>query len=122
MSNRLQMWNGTEWQIKANLPNERYTAASIAVDGRMWIIGGYVNWQPTASVLVYDPQTDTWAEGPPLPAPDTRCRAVEHDGAIVVLGNGAPLRLRNGEWAVTPELLGTAHVDDGVSVGSVPMG
>ena len=63
------------------------------------VIGGVVAGEGfTASVILYDPQTDTWADGPPLPSPRKGCRAVEHAGAVVLIGGGPALRFKDGAW------------------------
>ena len=73
---KLQMWDGTAWTLKADLPAARFNAASVAVDGKMWVIGGFVPGEGrTASVIIYDPETDSWTTGVPLPSPRSRCRA-----------------------------------------------
>ena len=47
--------------------------ASAFYAGNLWLIGGYtgevdgVTFRSTASVLIYDPETDTWETAPPLP-------------------------------------------------------
>ena len=53
-------------------------------DGKMMVIGGMVSEGRSASVILYDPQTDTWADGQPLLAPRRSCRAFHHDGAVIV--------------------------------------
>ena len=85
---KLQMWDGTAWTLKADLPAKRYSAASVAVDGKMWVIGGYVRDEgDTASVIIYDPETDSWMTGVPLPEPRKGCRATVHTGSILLAGD-----------------------------------
>ena len=102
------------------MPAERYDAASAVHEGKMMVIGGFVggNHERTASVILYDPHTDTWADGPPLPSPRSGCRAVKHAGAIVLIGDGPPLRFKDGRWLELPD------VPVGVSplIGSVFLG
>ena len=72
---KLQMWDGTAWTLKADLPARRSHAASVAVDGKMWVIGGTVQAEGfTTSVIIYDPETDSWTTSVPLPSPRSRRR------------------------------------------------
>ena len=102
-SKQLLMWDGTAWQARADLPTGRSLAASVATaDGKMMVIGGRVGGQATASVIIYNPQSDSWAEGVPLPEPRQKCAAVllPHTGSIVLIGGGGPaLSFKGGAWA-----------------------
>ena len=83
-------------------------------------MGGEVNGvlSPSASVLVYDAEADTWATGPPLPTALRSCRAVTIDGGIVLIGPGSLLKYENAAWSV---LAGGGHAVD-VACGSVILG
>ena len=84
-SNKLQVLemteeNGFSWSCKADLPAERYGAASVIHDGQLWLLGGRIEDQElgyveTASVLIYD-MNGGWVTGPPLPRGITDCRAI----------------------------------------------
>ena len=67
--------------------------------GRLWLIGGEIDNEPTASVIIYDIASDSWAAGPALPHPIIRSRAAELDGEIKVMAETCSLALRNGAWA-----------------------
>ena len=98
-SDRLLMWDTKKWTLKAPMPAERFDAASVVHEGKMMVVGGRVRGEGcTASVILYNPQTDTWADGPPLPSPRAACRAVEHAGAIILVGCGPTLRFEDGRW------------------------
>ena len=121
-SDRLQMWDTKKWTLKAPMPAERWEAASVVHEGKMMVIGGAVDGAPSTSVILYDPQTDTWADGPPLPSPRSGCRAVEHAGAIILVGGqGPPLRFKDNEWAVLPDLPGSGILEHS-AMGSVFLG
>ena len=115
----LQMWDTTKWTLKARMPSSRSAAASVVYNGKIIVLGGtlgkYVNdkfeYQPTDSVVVYDPQTNTWAVGAPLPEPRASCRAVEHAGSIILIGGGGPpLEFKNNKWNELPDVPGgTPH-------------
>ena len=122
-SRRLQMWDPDEnsWTVKADLPAERDSAASTVVDGRWWIMGGYVDDVESRSVIIYDAENDTWAEGDPLPAPRANFQAtLDHAGSIVLVGAGLPFRRVAGQWVELP----TSPVDRllAPAAGSVVLG
>merc|ERR1711924_348437 len=107
MGNELQVWNGTSWSVKADLPAERCDAASVVRDGRLLLIGGQTAAACTASVIAYRPETDDWAQCDELqlPAPRAGCKALIEPGTghILVVGgdrrSGArPLRFRDRAW------------------------
>src|SRR4051812_35390828 len=60
--------NGS-WQKRAPLPTARQELATAALDGKVYVMGGYdINLNSTALVEVYDPGTDTWSTIHPLPS------------------------------------------------------
>lgn len=99
------------WVLGAPAPIALTEVAAAAHDGRIWVVGGMdADGRAVDRVLVYDPATDVWADGPPLP------EAVHHaalvsDGDFLFLiggyvggGSGAPTdavwRLEfDGSWA-----------------------
>ena len=105
-SRRVQCWDGERWTVRAELPAERCFAACGASGGKMVLIGGMVKFRSSASVLLYDPLADAWADGPSLPAPCTFCRAVEHAGGIIVVSASPPLRFQDGEWSEILDIAG----------------
>ncbi len=58
------------WTKKKDMPfGGRYESATVAVNGKVYVIGGWLNFAMQSQVGVYDPLTDTWeqkANGPPL--------------------------------------------------------
>ncbi len=57
------------WQARAPLPTARTEVAAAALDGRIYVAGGYAADGSTLDVVeVYDPAADTWATAAPLPA------------------------------------------------------
>ena len=102
-SNKLQIWDGKKWTLGASMPDARCAAASVVHDGKMMVIGGYVHsdedQEATRSVIVYDPKTDTWTDYKSLPYPRSYCRAMQNDGAIILVGDGKPMILKEGKWS-----------------------
>ena len=60
----------------------------------------------SSTVIIYDPENDSWADGPSLPAPRSGCRAVEHAGGIIVVSASPPLRFQDGEWSELLDIAG----------------
>ena len=90
-SNRLQVLemteeNGLAWTVKAELPDRRYGAVSAVHQGKIWVIGGTVDGQPSTSVITYDADADTWATGPSLPSPCVHGSVTSIDGGIFLHG------------------------------------
>ena len=49
------------WSRGALIPRALHHAASAGLDGKLYVIGGYVNgWTPTNEVHQYDPASDRW--------------------------------------------------------------
>ena len=58
---------GTEtWQELAPMPEGRLGHRMVAMDGRLYVIGGVGS---TGNVLSYDPATDAWTAGAPMTVP-----------------------------------------------------
>lgn len=56
------------WEKRADMPTSRILASSGLVDGKVYVIGGYVpKGDPVSAVDVYDPATDTWTQVADLP-------------------------------------------------------
>lgn len=91
------------------LPTPRVNCTAIACGGKLYVIGGY-NEKIDArnSVAVYDPRTNEWSLGPPLPGYQTRdhfhCAAVLNGKLHVVGGllkgnkDQPHWRLDGGRW------------------------
>ena len=118
--------NGFTWTVKGELPwakpcVERMSAASAVVNDKLWLMGGLVTeddddeeeeneYEPTASVSIYDPSLDSWAAGPPLPAGAVGgtsgygCDTAVHDGEIHLnFRRGSSIVYRGGAWEELPE-------------------
>lgn len=70
------------WSIaaaKANVPRTEVSAA--LYQGKVYVVGGFDEaGQPVNTVEIFDPQTDSWSQGPALP------NAVHHTSAVVLGG------------------------------------
>src|ERR1700689_3461558 len=80
------------WTDKKNMLIPAHHAAAVALDGKIYVFGGFVGrpgtkvWQPIPSAVLYDPDTDSWKELAPMPTPRGSAVAVAVNGKIYVIG------------------------------------
>lgn len=76
------------WAARAPLPGgPRQETAVVALDGRVHVLGGFDEAGSSLDeVEIYDPATDTWSAGVPLPEPLHHIHAAVVDGRIYALG------------------------------------
>ncbi len=76
------------WRTLAPMPTPRSEVAVAALDGRIYVIGGFEgDGSPSDAVEVYDPVTDSWTQAPPLPEPRHHAAATaSFDGKLYVVG------------------------------------
>src|SRR3989442_15359617 len=87
------------WTPLAPMPTARQEVAAAALDGRIFVIGGFgANFEPVATVEVYDPATDRWEVRMPLPAPTHHLAAAAVGGRLFVAGGYSG----GGPWAPLP--------------------
>lgn len=84
-SARTLIYDGGSWQAGAALPESRGRLGAIVVDDEIWAVGGR-NGAVTARVDIYDPRTDSWRDGPALPAPTSGAAVAVVAGTPVVVG------------------------------------
>lgn len=94
------------WSTKAPLPNPRNHLGGVALNGKIYAIGGQRSFRENTEnqdqVDVYDPQTDTWSQAAPMPNPRGHISASTFvwNNKIVVAGgsvNGAMFGLASTE-------------------------
>ena len=56
------------WTTLAHMPTTVVNAASVALNGRLYVFGGNNGTTDVAAVQVYDPHKNKWATFPSLPA------------------------------------------------------
>ena len=100
--NKLQVLEMTaenvfSWTIKADLPEERWDAASAVHEGRLYVMGGDME-EVANVVIIYDPVNDTWVAGPDADDFGPWPRATILDGKIHLVTRGAVLEHREGAW------------------------
>ncbi|HEX5017082.1 MAG TPA: kelch repeat-containing protein [Actinomycetes bacterium] len=95
-STRQQKYNPAQnaWSEVAPLPVSIDHIQGVEVGGRIYYIGGLIEWPDVevGTVYVYDPQTNTVSQGSPMPRPRGAGGVAVHDGKIYYAGG-----LSNGE-------------------------
>jgi N-acetylneuraminic acid mutarotase len=74
------------WTSGADLLEARADHAAAAFDGRLYVFGGRHGRGVVGSTEIYDPFSDTWTPGAPLPTPRWGAKAVAVADRIYVLG------------------------------------
>lgn len=102
------------WTTVAPAPTARNSAASVVLGGRIYVIGGRefsvaddgsAVQENVATVEVYDPAADEWAEAAALPEPRGGLAAAVHEGAIYVFGgeqHGPDPQVYDDVWRYDP--------------------
>ncbi len=67
------------WSEVAELPSPRGAHASVAIDGKVYVIGGIPGGR---ALLVYDPGTNAWTSLAPMPTPREHLAAAAHEGKL----------------------------------------
>jgi len=87
----IERFDGKAWRDEGTIPGPGLNApAAVALDGKIYLIGGFETGTniPSDGVLVYDTTTRTWSRAAPLPAPRGGHTAVVLAGKIHVVGGG----------------------------------
>jgi hypothetical protein len=75
------------WELRTEAPTALTEIDAAAWRGEIWTVGGFTaTAQVVPLVQIYDPATDVWREGPPLPVPVHHAAMVATDSALVVIG------------------------------------
>lgn len=96
------------WARLAPAPLALTEVAATAHDGRIWVAGGLTaEGRAVDAVMVFDPATGTWTDGPHLPEPVHHSALVEAEGGVLWLiggyvGNGFD-RPTDAVWELFPE-------------------
>lgn len=75
------------WSMGHAMPLARSEHAVLAMDGKVWVLGGYPPGRlPSDLVQVYDTATGRWSLGPKLPQPIHHIMTATVDGRLYVIG------------------------------------
>ncbi|KAA6450830.1 hypothetical protein FZC77_08090 [Bacillus swezeyi] len=85
------------WVTKADLPETRSAAATAAVDGKIYVIGGTGGNDRYSKnqTYMYDPKNDTWSQKADMPTARTGAAVAVVDGKIYVIGGYDTSNIRN---------------------------
>jgi hypothetical protein len=76
------------WQLSSPMKIKRRYCSVGTLDGKIWVVGGYISDvtdQVTSTVEIYDPDTDSWTDGPLLDVPCTQAVAAVVKGRLYVM-------------------------------------
>jgi N-acetylneuraminic acid mutarotase len=76
---------GDSWSVLASMPTARSGLGVIAIDGKIYAIGGY-NGSYVAVNEMYDPEADTWITMNPMPTPRSNFGVCVYHDMIYVFG------------------------------------
>ena len=86
----LDCGTGTAWSHVRPLPDPkgRGSGAAAAAGGRIYVTGGDDGTTAPSlnSLLIYDPKTDQWDTGAPMPTPPSNLKLVHLNGSIYAIG------------------------------------
>jgi hypothetical protein len=85
------------------MPEPRFNHAAVAFGGKIYVLGGFHEGEERREVFVYDPATDEWSEGPPLPAPNHAFDAVAFRDEIWLIGGRRGEEILRDVWILDPE-------------------
>ena len=79
------------WTYRADLPDEVAFAGVAAAKGRIYVAGGTLVWggvrQPLSTLYIYEPTTDRWHVGAPMPTPRSHLSLVAAtNGRLYAIG------------------------------------
>ena len=85
-STQLARLDGDRWRTLAPLPQGRSAGGLVALDGRLYLVGGVVEGGLAVDTQVYDPAADAWTAVPGLPTPREHLGAAASAGKVYVVG------------------------------------
>lgn len=79
-----------KWRSRADMPTARYRHSVAAVNGKIYVIGGWCPSNLLATNEEYDPATDTWTTKSPMPTPREGLAVAVVCGRILAIGGAKP--------------------------------
>jgi hypothetical protein len=64
------------WTSRRQAPHYHRQGAAAVIDGKLYVVGGFKDFQPVADLDVYDPATNTWSTRAPIPTAGAAIGAV----------------------------------------------
>jgi Kelch motif protein len=108
----LDLATGRTWEPRAPLPVARGHAGTVAIDGKIYVVGGSTSHDPPRDsdyVHRYDPETDVWEELASLPSPRSHVEpgTFSWSGRLFVVGGQDYMSARLSE----PQMLDISAYD-----------
>ena len=85
-SDQVARLDGDHWRRLAPLPRGRQAGGLVALDGRLYLVGGVVEGGLASDTQVYDPAADRWSPAPGLPTRREHLGAAAAGGRVYVVG------------------------------------
>jgi len=85
-SDQVARLDGDRWRRLAPLPRGRQAGGLVALDGRLYLVGGVVEGGLASDTQVYDPAADRWSPAPGLPTRREHLGAAAAGGRVYVVG------------------------------------
>lgn len=78
------------WTAMADLPQERTEHSVVALDGRVYVAGGFAaGGKLPTELFIYDTVTGTWSEGAPIPEGRHHAPLAAYGGKVYLVGGYA---------------------------------
>lgn len=97
------------WSTGPAMPEPRHHHGVAAVDGKLYVIGGYSSlephwgpWPVAGSVFEFDPESRVWTTKRSMPLPVAAAAVAAYDGRIYVFGGVASERERDETYIYDP--------------------
>src|ERR1700719_4091583 len=78
------------WQKAAPFPEPDEELYGVAVNGKMYVIGGWDDGKARGANYEYDPATDKWTKKKSMPRPAHHAALAAYNGKIYVCGGFVP--------------------------------
>jgi non-specific serine/threonine protein kinase len=95
------------WERGADAPLPLTDVAAAALRARIWVVAGLdARAQSPTEVQIYEPATDTWSTGPPIPEPVNHASLVSTGSELYLIGGYRGSQLRDpvaNVWRLDPE-------------------
>ena len=75
-----------QWTALTATPRPNHGLAGAAIGRTIYLTGGYYDWGYSTEVVLYDIDSDSYSDGPPLPAERAYSSMVSLDGCVYVIG------------------------------------
>lgn len=90
-----------EWKSE-KMPFQIRAEGLVALDGKIYVLGGIAPEGSTDAVHIYDTKTRTWSDGPELPYDNMTTRGAVFEGRLYANGaDGNVYRLNEDRWEAT---------------------